>query len=171
MRLSRTVCRLAACAALPALARPAAAQTASEGSDDAGFRIAVAAGPTINDFETTGIDWIFVGGGELRLATWPLVVTADVRYFSWVPAEREQLIMPELGFQFRASLGPVSPFVGLGGGYQHVVRPDDSAGSFTAHLATGMRIRVSSAVDLRLEMRGRSVDPVIGLTAGLAVAL
>jgi hypothetical protein len=162
---------VAACAAVSALARPAGAQSASDRSEDAGFRVAVAAGPTINDFETGGIDWIFVAGGELRLATWPLVVTADVRYLSWEAARREQLIMPEIGFQFRASLGPVSPFVGLGGGYQHVVRSDDSAGSFTAHLATGIRIAVSSGVDLRLEMRGRSVDPAIGFTAGLAIAL
>lgn len=166
MNVARSICLLAACAGALTLARPAGAQ-----SDDAGFRLAVAAGPTVNDFETSGVDWIWVAGGELRLQGWPLTITADVRYFAWEPSDREQLIMPELGFQFRASLGPVSPFVGFGGGYQHVIRTDDNAGALTAHLATGLRIRITPGVDVRLEMRGRTVDPAIGLTAGLAIAL
>lgn len=151
-------------------ARPVAAQS-DDGAEDAAFRIVAAAGPTINDFETTGIDWIFVAGAEWRPRTWSAIVLFDVGYLSWEPAGREQLVMPEIGIQFQVEFGPVHPFVGTGIGWQKVIREGDDAASFTGHLETGFRIRLGSSVDLRLEMRGRSVDPAIGFTAGLAIGL
>jgi hypothetical protein len=157
----------AACGLTLALAaRPVRGQSAN-----GGFRLAVAGGPTINDLETSGIDWIFVGGFEIRPQGWPLVITADVRYLTWTPSEREHLVMPEIGLQLQTAFGPIHPFIGAGGGVQYAVRSGDNAHNFTSHLATGLRIRLTHGLDLRLEARGRTLDPSIGLTAGLAFAL
>lgn len=133
--------------------------------------MAVAAGPTLNDLETGGVDWMFVGGVELRPDGGPLVLTADVRYLSYTLAEREQLIMPEVGLQLQTAFGPMHPFIGLGGGLQYAVRPGDNGQSLSAHLATGLRIRLTRSLDLRLEARGRSLDPFIDFTGGFAIAL
>jgi len=170
MSLLRAVAAGAILLTLCGSVTPALAQTEDDDTADHGFRLAAGAGPTINDFETGGVDWIFTVGGEWRPASWPAVVTLDVRYFSYELAEREQLVMPELGFQLQARFGPVRPFVGTGLGLQYAFRSGrDTSSSFSTHLATGLRIRLSSGIDLRLEVRGRSIDPVIGLTGGVAV--
>lgn len=151
---------------------PAAAQSDDDDTADHGFRLAAGAGPTINDFETGGVDWIFTAGAEWRPVSWPAVLTLEVRYFSYELAEREQIVMPELGLQLQARFGPVRPFVGTGLGLQYAFRSGrDTSSSFSTHLSTGLRIRLTPGVDLKLEVRGRSIDPVIGFTAGLAIGL
>ena len=104
-----------------------------------------------------------------RPDTWPMIVLADVRYLTYDLAVREHLIMPELALHFQAPPGAFRPFVGFGGGLQYN-RPHGSS-SFTSHLDLGARIRLSRLLDLRFEARGRTVDPAIGLTAGISIAL
>jgi hypothetical protein len=155
-----------AVAAIVLLAQPLAAQ-----DGDGGFRLAFAAGPTINDLETGGVDWMYVAGGEWRAETWPVVITADVRYLTYELADRRHIVLPEIGFQLGARLGILAPFVDLGGGIVHTRRSGEGSTDFSAHAGLGMRIRLSSAIDLRLEARGRSADPLIDFTAGLAIGL
>ena len=135
------------------------------------LRLAVAGGPTLNDFEVSGVEWMGLTGLEWRPAARLLVVQVDVRYLTYIPAGREHHLLPEASAQLEARIGPLRPFAGAGFGVSVVAREADNASSLTAHVALGTRFRLGQAVDLRLEGRGRSLDPILDLTAGLSLRL
>ena len=144
---------------------------AVEAQDVDRVRLAVAAGPTLNDLEVGGLLWLTTVGAELRLTRLPLAVDASLRYLTYTAAEREHYPLVEVSVQWELPAGPVSPFLGAGAGLAWRIRPGDSDMNAATHVAAGLRAALGSRAGLRAEARLRSLEPLGDFTLGLSWGL
>ena len=73
---------------------------------------------------------------------------------------RTTLVIPEAQLQFQLPIGPVLPYVGVGGGLAMDFRPDDAGGTqteVTASGAGGVRWWITQRAGARAELRVRGV--------------
>ena len=134
-------------------------------------RLAIAGGPTLNDLEAGGVLWLTTVGVEWRPASLPFVLDSSVRYLTYSAAEREHYPLVEVSAQWELRAGPISPFLGGGGGLAWRLRPGDSDMNASTHVAVGLRAALGSRAGLRAEARLRSLEPLGEFTLGLSWGL
>jgi hypothetical protein len=139
--------------------------------DTSRLRLAVAAGPTLNDLEVGGVLWLTSVGAEWRPASLPLVIDSSVRYLTYTAAEREHYPLVEISAQWELRAGPVSPFLGGGGGLTWRIRPGERDMNASTHVAAGLRAALGSRAGIRAEARFRSLEPLADFTLGLSWGL
>jgi hypothetical protein len=139
---------LAVVAAVSCTAVPVAAQSVSA------LESSVLVGPSSYDLSGTGTTFA-VAGQVAYSPVRALYVEGGITYFEYTTQgnRRDRFAFPEISIQGAIPLGPVSPYVGVGGGFTiaHVL--------LTLHAVGGVRVRAGSRWGMRGELRVRAVDP------------
>ncbi len=136
------------------------------------WSLVAGAGPTVNDLEVGGVQWIGYVATEWRPATSYLVLEFAVRGFSYTSADERAIVLPEAGIQVEGNLGFVQPYLGAGCGLAWMFREGrQSTVDGLYYLAGGIRWYLSRAVFLRTEARLRSLEPIGEGTLGVGWVL
>jgi hypothetical protein len=143
---------------------------ALEGQAQQRVRLALSAGPTLNDLEVGSMLWIGAASVELRPTSLPFVLDTSLRYLTFTAAEREHYPLAEVSAQWEFGQGRTSAFLGGGVGLAWRIRSGDRNMNASTHGAAGIRARLGSKVGLRAEARMRSVEPLADFTLGLSWA-
>lgn len=130
----------------------------------------ISAGASQFDLSGTGTAPMGAIRADLPLASFLLVeagvgVARPEQQFG----ERTTLVIPEAQVQFQLPIGPVLPYVGVGGGLAMDFRPDDAGGTqteVTGSAAGGLRWWITPRAGARAELRVRGIgDNFSGSTA------
>lgn len=165
--MKRHLLEVAIAALVLLAAAPRAVNAAGAGRTDSPWSMSAGFGPTANDLETEGIEWVVYGSRAWR-AGGHFLLEGGLHALSYRPGNRrETILLPELTAGLETRWGPARPYLGAGAGLSWVLRDGTDALSGSVHLALGCRWRLHRSWFIRTEIRARSLEPIGEGTLGL----